>query len=88
MITLMRYTKDLEESGFSKKQANIVLKVLDEIMIDNFCTKKDLELTELRISSRIDKLENQLCSVQDKIIIKLSAVMVVLFGIALTIFKL
>ena len=51
MIDAMRYTKDLMGSGFTKDQANTSLKVFEEIMNQNFATKKDIKISEIAVRS-------------------------------------
>jgi hypothetical protein len=57
MIDAMRYTKDLVESGFTKDQADTSLKVFEEIMNQNFATKKDIQLSELALRSDLKESE-------------------------------
>ena len=58
----MRYTRDLEESGFTKEQANTALNVVLEIMNDNFATSKDIQLSELALRSDMERMETSILS--------------------------
>jgi biopolymer transport protein ExbB/TolQ len=60
MINAMRYTKDLEESGFSKEQANTTVKVLMEIMDSKFSTKQDIQFSELAVRSDMKEMEQSI----------------------------
>ena len=56
MINAMRYTKDLEESGFTKEQADTTIKVLMEIMESKFATKQDIQVSSAEL--KIEIMEN------------------------------
>lgn len=62
MINALRYTKDLEESGFSKDQANTTIKVLMEIMDSKFATKQDIQLSEVALRSDMKEMVNSIRS--------------------------
>ncbi len=51
MINAMRYSLYLEESGFSKDQATTMIKVLSEIMNDNFATSQDIHIAKLEVKA-------------------------------------
>lgn len=87
----LRYNKELLAAGFDSNQANATIRVMDEFMSEKFATKKDLEITELRLKSeildlrhemnnRFKEFEFKLETLHDKIVIKLSGIMVVLVG--------
>lgn len=52
MVNALKYTKELEKAGFSHEQAETSIKVLYEVMDDNFATKLDLK--ELEYATRAD----------------------------------
>ena len=53
MFNALKYTQELEKAGFSRDQAEASLKLLIEVMNENFATKSDLKETELRLESAI-----------------------------------
>jgi uncharacterized protein (DUF1800 family) len=56
----MRYTKYLEDAGFTKEQAEKTLTVMLEIMDDNFVTKLDLEKTANELKLDIQDLRSDI----------------------------
>jgi hypothetical protein len=56
MFNALRYTKILEEAGFTKEMAEKAMFVIIEVMNDNFTTKNDLERTRILLEKRMDKL--------------------------------
>jgi len=58
----MQYTKDLEESGFTKDQANMLLKFQMEVMESKFATKQDIQLSELAVRSDMKEMESSIRS--------------------------
>lgn len=58
----MQYTKDLVESGFTKDQANTLLKFQIEVMESKFATKQDIQLSELALRSDMREMESNLRS--------------------------
>jgi hypothetical protein len=44
MFNAFKYTKQLEEAGFSREQAEIQLQIITEIVEGNLATKQDLEI--------------------------------------------
>jgi cell division protein ZapA (FtsZ GTPase activity inhibitor) len=67
MINALRYTKILQENGFSKEQASIALEVGLDIMHDKLCTKEDLKFTEQRLDYKIDQVELRLDNKIDQV---------------------
>lgn len=87
MIYALRYTKLLVDNGFTEEQANIALQVGLEIMNDNFSTKQDIQLSELALKSDMKDMESRLNNSINSITIRLGSLMVVLFGMTISILK-
>ncbi len=89
MINLLLYTEKLEESGFTKEQANTTLKVLVDIMNQEFATKHDLERECLLIRQEIKDLRSEMKTdmailskeLSDKLTLRLGSMMIACFTI-------
>lgn len=49
----LQYAKQLQEAGFTQKQAEIQAEALREIIDNNLATKKDLDALEERLTYRL-----------------------------------
>jgi uncharacterized protein Smg (DUF494 family) len=99
MINALRYSKELEEAGFSKEEANVTLKIWMEIMDSKFATKQDIQLSELALRSEIRQIYSKLDAndtsirsdmkqLEDKLTIRLTRNMVVIAGLIIAAIKL
>ncbi len=80
MFNVFKYTKQLEEAGFSREQAEIQLQVISEIVEGELATKQDLKILETSLLSANQVLEY-------RIIIKLGALLIVGFTTMATLMK-
>ena len=62
MFNALRYTEELERAGFTKNQAETSVKMLIDLMNENFATKSDLNVMELALRSDMKAIENSLRS--------------------------
>jgi uncharacterized protein (DUF1800 family) len=53
MFNALKYTQELEKAGFSRDQAETSVKLLIDVMNDNFATKPDLKESEMRIEASV-----------------------------------
>ncbi len=60
MFNTLRYAKMLEETGFSREQAETSIKILVEIMEDKLASKQDLQELRVEIQHSIAQLESKL----------------------------
>lgn len=60
MFNAFKYTKQLEEAGFSREQAEIQLQVITEIVEGELATKQDLKILESNILNHVDIQVNNL----------------------------
>lgn len=60
MFNALKYSQELEKAGFSRDQAEASVKLLIEVMNENFATKSDLNETELKLSSAILAVKSDL----------------------------
>ncbi len=60
MFNTLRYAKILEESGFSRDQAETSIKILVEIMEDKLATKQDLSELGLAMKQDIAEVRQEL----------------------------
>ncbi len=92
MFNALKYTQELEKAGFTREQAEISMKLLIDIMNENFATKSDMKELELRLDSRIHSLELKTESgfkeLEYKLTIKLGTMITVAIGVTATLVKL
>ena len=92
MFNALKYTQELERAGFTREQSEVSLKLIIDIMNENFATRADLKELELTLTNRTDSLElkidARLKELEYKLIIKLGTMMTVAIGIAATLTKL
>lgn len=95
MFNALKYTQELEKAGFSRQQAEASVKVLIEVMDQNFMTKADLKELEFRIDSRFlevdskfSKMESKFQELEYKLTVKLGAMLTVAIGATATLVKL
>lgn len=69
MFNAFKYTKQLEEAGFSREQAEIQLQVITEIVEGELTTKQDLKILETNLSNtfevKANNLENKITNLKD-----------------------
>jgi hypothetical protein len=62
MFNAFKFTKQLEDAGFSREQAEIQVQVITEIIEEDLATKQDLKVLETNLGSRTNELETNLAS--------------------------
>ena len=65
MFNAFKYTKQLEEAGFSREQAEIQLQVITEIVEGELATKQDLKILETNLSITFNNLESKITNLKD-----------------------
>lgn len=80
MINAFKYTRQLEEAGFSRAQAETQLQVITEIVEGDLATKQDLNVTAERLEAKMLQMEYRL-------IIKLGTIITVVVGVFATLLK-
>jgi hypothetical protein len=60
MFNALKYTKQLEQAGFSREQAETQLQIIGEVLEDDLVTKQDLKLLETKVDNGFERLENRL----------------------------
>ena len=80
MVNAFKFTKQLEEAGFSRAQAEIQLQVMAEYIGGDLATKQDLKLLETSLLSANQVLEY-------RITIKLGTLLVIGFTAMATLMK-
>lgn len=99
MHQALRYTQKLEDSGWTRQQAETHLEVLSECIEDKMVTKQDLALAkeELRYEFKTDffqlrrefeKLRAEVTHLEARLTIKLGAITTVAIGAVVVILKL
>jgi hypothetical protein len=91
MSNVFKYTKQLEEAGFSREQAEIQLQVITEIDEGDLATKQDLKILETSMLNAIEiksnNLENKVQQLEYRLTIKLGAFLVIGFTTMATLMK-
>lgn len=59
MFNALKYTEILEKVGFSREQAETSVKVLIEVMDDNFATKHDLKEFQFAMQTDMQKFQTE-----------------------------
>jgi hypothetical protein len=80
MFNAFKYSKQLEEAGFSREQAEIQLQVITEIVEGDLATKQDLKIA-------VSNLENKMQQLEYRIVIKLGGLLIVGFTTMATLIK-
>lgn len=94
MFNALKYTQELEKAGFTREQAEASLKLLIEVMNENFATKSDLleirsdlKQSELGLKSDIAQLRSDIKEVEYRLTIKLGAMMTLAIGVTATLVR-
>lgn len=80
MFNVFKFTKQLEEVGFSREQAEIQVQVITGIIEDDLATKHDLKILETNLRNDVEKLEYRLT-------IKLGTLLIIGFTTMTTLMK-
>ena len=73
MFNAFKYTKQLEEVGFSRAQAEIQLQIITEIVEGDLATKQDL-------GTSVERLEHKMLQMEYRLIIKLGTIITITIG--------
>lgn len=87
MFNAFKYTRALQEQGFTEGQAKTSIEILIEIMNDQFATKSDLEQLETRLHSEMKLIRSDLETLEQKMTIKLGSMLAISIGIMTAIQK-
>lgn len=60
MFNALKYTEELEKAGFTKTEAETTIKVLIEVMNENFALKSDLKEMETALRSDMKASEQSI----------------------------
>lgn len=74
MFNALKYTQELEKAGFSRDQSETSIKLLIEIMNENFATKSDFKELSFKFDSMAKELEY-------KLTIKLGTLLTIAVGV-------
>lgn len=75
MFNALKYTKQLEEVGLTREQAETHVQIMIEIMELNLATKEDIK-----------ELRHDMAQLESRLIIKLGAMLAVMLPLSLSIF--
>jgi polyhydroxyalkanoate synthesis regulator phasin len=99
MFNAIKYTEELKRAGFTPDQADTSMRVLIDVMNENFATKHDVsELSakidsvknELnsKIDSSVQRLDSKIDALEYKLTIKLGTITTIAIGVTATLLKL
>jgi hypothetical protein len=92
MFNAIKYTEELKKAGFSPDQADVSMKVLIDVMNENFATKSDIHELDAKIDSKIDslgqKMESGFREMEYKMTLKLGTISTIAIGVTATVLKL
>jgi hypothetical protein len=57
MFNALKYTQELEQAGFTREEAEVSVRILIEVMNDNFATKSDMQAGFAAIRADMRELE-------------------------------
>ena len=60
MFNALKYTKDLEAAGFSRKQAEATIEVFFKFMEHNFATKEDIMALDGKFESQFSTIRQEI----------------------------
>lgn len=87
MINALKYVEELEQTGFTSEQAKTTVTTWIELMNDNLATKDDLKELEIKVSNRIDSIDDKFVILEQKLVIKLGSMFVGGFALLAYILK-
>ncbi len=91
MFNALKYTQELEKAGFTRAQAEISIRLLIDVMNENFATKSDLKTeflslrTELKAETK--DLQSEIKELEYKMTIKLGTMMTIAIGVTAALVK-
>lgn len=72
-MNTFKYTRQLEEVGFSREQAEIQLQIITEIVEGDLATKQDL-------NTSVERLEHKMLQMEYRLIIKIGTIITIAIG--------
>jgi hypothetical protein len=83
MFNALRYTEEMERAGFTKSQAETSVKLLIDVMNENFATKSDI----LMLKSDLQSVESSIRELEYRLTIKLGSMLVIGLGVIATVMR-
>lgn len=91
MFNAIKYSKQLEEAGFSREQAEAQLEVMTEILEGDLTTKEDLKNVEMSLRNDLKtvetRLEHKIQQLEYRMTIKLGSLMILGITVMATLMK-
>ena len=99
MFNSLKCAIQLEEAGFTRKQAETHVQVMTDLMEGNFASKQDMtdirqEMADMRFSTNArfdaleERMEHRFKEVEYRLTIKLGSIVSLAIGVAVTLSKL
>ena len=102
MTNPFKYTRQLEEAGFSREQAEIQLQIMGEYFKEDLVTKQDLKVSvqhletemnsrfqglESKLNEKIQNLDSKMQQLEYRLTIKVGTLLIIGFTTMLTFMK-
>lgn len=87
MISALKYTRKLEEVGFSREQAETHIQIMTEIVEADLATKQDIAILRQEINILKEYLENKIIQSEYRMTIKMGTMLTVAVGVLAAIEK-
>jgi hypothetical protein len=81
MFNALRYTEEMERAGFTRSHAETSVKLLIDVMNENFATKSDI----LMLKSDLQSVESSIRELEYRLTIKLGSMLVIGLGVIATV---
>ena len=80
MVNTFKYTRQLEEVGFSREQAEIQLQIITEIVEGDLATKQDL-------NTSVERLDHKMLQMEYRLFLKIVAAVSAVLGVFVALMK-
>lgn len=85
MFNALKYSKSLEESGFAREQAEILVRMFMQMIEFNMVSKSDFDKFQTEVFHQFDKVDDKLNKLSLYLTIKMGVMLAVSVGLLSTI---
>lgn len=85
MFNALKYTKHLEENGFDKAQAEVLVRMFMQMIEFNMVSKSDFEKFQTEVYHQFEKMDDKLNRLTLHLTVKLGIMLAVAVGLISTI---
>jgi hypothetical protein len=80
ILDTLKYARRLEGAGIAREHAEAHATVMTEMILTEVATKQDIELAIAPLAREIERLRDEIGRVQDRMTIRLGAIVVIGIG--------